>query len=30
MRSAILKIAARTSVIVYDPQADQLIHPPAG
>ena len=28
MRPAILDIAARTKVTVYDPQADQLIRPP--
>jgi hypothetical protein len=28
MRSAVIAAAARASVIVYDPQADQLIPPP--
>jgi hypothetical protein len=27
---AIVEIAARTKVIIYDPQAGQLIHPPPG
>jgi hypothetical protein len=30
MRPAILEIAARTNVIIYDPQSDQLIHPAHG
>lgn len=30
MRAAILEIAALTNVIVYDPQDDQVIHPPRG
>jgi hypothetical protein len=30
MRSAILEIAARTNVIIYDPQAGRLIRPPQG
>ena len=30
MRFAILEIAARIYVIIYDPQDDQLIHPPRG
>jgi hypothetical protein len=27
---AIMEIAARNNVTIYDPQADQLIHPPQG
>ena len=30
MLPAISEIAARTNVIIYDPQASELIRPPAG